>query len=404
MAHHLDKHHVLKVFSGPHLGAEILLGDGEHVIGSNEDADIILHDQLIASRHACLHISGDRVECKGVENINLLLEGQPCKEAVLAPYQLFTLGNTHLAIGPADSPWPAIEYPDFALRPSMLPPAKPSGQDTTGVHDLKQSEDLASGIRMRHLHYILYGIAVGIALLLSVVCTGLVGHPTALSPTPLDLGAVERMLAEAIRKHAPGAIAKACQESGEIRIVGYVDTGKQCRELEKSLSETCPSIHLRLLNSEQLVRSTTQVLEANRLKLNVAKGAPGEVVIRGMMRDRSRLEAAIQQVRLDVPSIRQLTSLVRVCKDAPESSPEETTRLSSSPMAKKNGSTDSKVTAIDISGVNLGVYHWVVLPDGKRVFPGAMLNDGHLVKAITSDGVVLSKDVINQRLSAGEHQ
>ena len=35
---------LLRIFSGQHLGAEIELPDGEHVIGTDDSCDIILSD------------------------------------------------------------------------------------------------------------------------------------------------------------------------------------------------------------------------------------------------------------------------------------------------------------------------------------------------------------------------
>ena len=52
---------LLKIFSGPHVGAEVLLGDGEHVVGGDESCDVILNDQFIASRHAQITIAGETV-------------------------------------------------------------------------------------------------------------------------------------------------------------------------------------------------------------------------------------------------------------------------------------------------------------------------------------------------------
>lgn len=42
---------VLKIFSGPHLGAEVPLSAGSYILGSNSSCDIILKDSTIAERH-----------------------------------------------------------------------------------------------------------------------------------------------------------------------------------------------------------------------------------------------------------------------------------------------------------------------------------------------------------------
>lgn len=46
----------LRVFSGPHLGAEIILPPGEHLVGSDDSCDIILGGGLVSPRHALVRI------------------------------------------------------------------------------------------------------------------------------------------------------------------------------------------------------------------------------------------------------------------------------------------------------------------------------------------------------------
>lgn len=46
----------LRVFSGPHLGAEIVLPPGEYLIGSDDSCDIILIEGLVSPRHALVRI------------------------------------------------------------------------------------------------------------------------------------------------------------------------------------------------------------------------------------------------------------------------------------------------------------------------------------------------------------
>ncbi len=58
----------LYIFSGPHMGAQIALGLGKHLIGSDESADILLYAQssnqdfAIAPRHAQLEISQEGLD------------------------------------------------------------------------------------------------------------------------------------------------------------------------------------------------------------------------------------------------------------------------------------------------------------------------------------------------------
>ena len=60
----------LKVFSGPHLGAEIPLNPGTFIIGSNASCDIILQDSAIAPRHLQIivpAINGEGIQIKTLD-------------------------------------------------------------------------------------------------------------------------------------------------------------------------------------------------------------------------------------------------------------------------------------------------------------------------------------------------
>ncbi|PKN31234.1 MAG: EscD/YscD/HrpQ family type III secretion system inner membrane ring protein, partial [Deltaproteobacteria bacterium HGW-Deltaproteobacteria-20] len=41
----------LRIFSGPHMGAEIILPPGEHLVGSDDSCVIILSEGLVSPRH-----------------------------------------------------------------------------------------------------------------------------------------------------------------------------------------------------------------------------------------------------------------------------------------------------------------------------------------------------------------
>ncbi len=47
---------VLRIFSGPHIGAELQLPVGDHVVGSEDSCDIILVDSSLLGRHAIVHV------------------------------------------------------------------------------------------------------------------------------------------------------------------------------------------------------------------------------------------------------------------------------------------------------------------------------------------------------------
>lgn len=70
-----------RLFSGPHMGAELVLPAGSQLVGSDDSCDIILQDSSVASRHANIAIgfSGDGVPSVRVTPLDgeVLLNGAP---------------------------------------------------------------------------------------------------------------------------------------------------------------------------------------------------------------------------------------------------------------------------------------------------------------------------------------
>ena len=99
----------LEVRSGLHRGARIKLSNRSYSVGSVIEADIVLRDSGIGSRHALLHLEGQRVKieaCDGNVGVGsrVLAEGYACY--LQLPAEL-ALGNVNLRLVAAPRP-PAV--------------------------------------------------------------------------------------------------------------------------------------------------------------------------------------------------------------------------------------------------------------------------------------------------------
>jgi Inner membrane component of T3SS, cytoplasmic domain len=81
----------LKVLSGPHAGAELLLGDGELLIGAADYCDIVMLHRMMAAEHATLSLAGDSVECLAKDGATLIVKGGVTGHATLEPCQRFSI-------------------------------------------------------------------------------------------------------------------------------------------------------------------------------------------------------------------------------------------------------------------------------------------------------------------------
>ena len=118
---------LLKVLSGPHLGAELLLEKGEYIIGSEGDCDICLSGVLMAGKHVKLKVDQGAVRALPLAE-SVYLKGQWIgEETPLDLYTVLTLGSTHLVVGQSDANWPPITPPKIEQMKGR-PAHKPLGK------------------------------------------------------------------------------------------------------------------------------------------------------------------------------------------------------------------------------------------------------------------------------------
>lgn len=105
--------HKLKIIAGLHRDAELCLQeDVRYAIGSGDDCDIVLVDSGVAEHHLSLSIARGKIHLLEM-NADIYIDGRPLPEVpfFLTQFQVASIGDAHLVIGPADAPWPEIAPP-----------------------------------------------------------------------------------------------------------------------------------------------------------------------------------------------------------------------------------------------------------------------------------------------------
>lgn len=108
---------LLKIFSGPHIGAELALMPGEYTIGHSDECDIVLQDSTIERQHAVLKVTEKYIDILPLENKPLLVAGRPSDasgKTRLDYYSVITIGTTHLAVGNENGDWSKILLPKLS--------------------------------------------------------------------------------------------------------------------------------------------------------------------------------------------------------------------------------------------------------------------------------------------------
>ena len=419
---------LIRILSGPHVGAEMMLGEGQHTIGSGENADLILNDPLIVAIHAELQIDGGSIHCLAKEGA-VVMDGAEHSEVALAPFQPFTLGTTHLAIGPADQQWPTIELPHLANPRANVPePEESAGaldQQTAVTTDAdvadadETDDDEAASKTGPSMGSAVWMAALGLAALLVpllIFVASLWMRPAYIEQEVSDRERVERILQE----FAEGEALEISEQEGALFVSGFLDTKQQRRELLTTLYEQVPGLSARIVDTESLVDSVKEVIGMGELSLDAQPGAPGEVVVTGQIDDEAveRWATAKKRIERDVRLLDKLTDRVGQAAQAvlPPAVATETT-MNANPAAMPPTVMEESVPApkmvkakpgegptLAFTGVVIGDTRMVTLSDGRRIFEGAAVGDGYFLAEINANQLVLRKGNEQRIVSIGALQ
>ncbi|MDR2390292.1 MAG: FHA domain-containing protein [Planctomycetota bacterium] len=137
---------LLKFLGGAQAGSEASLPSGEYVLGGGDAADLVLADVAVKPRHALLRIHDDSWEIEPLEGAEVRVDGARVEgNALVSPYQVVSLGGTHIALGP-DGPWerlPEIPQPlsDGPRAADGDPhPARAENEAETGTNEAASEE------------------------------------------------------------------------------------------------------------------------------------------------------------------------------------------------------------------------------------------------------------------------
>ncbi|MCK5894080.1 MAG: type III secretion system inner membrane ring subunit SctD [Endozoicomonadaceae bacterium] len=140
-----DQTWVLKILSGPHVGAEITLHEGKHSLGRHEECDLVLTDNTLADYQLEIHISDESVEIINlVEEQSIHINGKAQENQFpLEPFAIATAGNLHFAMAPENASWPNLSMPNLApstsAKPNIDTPADKTDED---IHEDEYSDEV----------------------------------------------------------------------------------------------------------------------------------------------------------------------------------------------------------------------------------------------------------------------
>lgn len=314
------KGYLLKIFSGPHAGAEIPLARGAYILGSDDDCDIIISDPGVAARHIRLSLSDGRMVVSAMEEA-FYLDGEKAGdgEPELAPFQIVTIGATHFAIGPGEEAWPSIHLPVLHAEDGPDEGEEAPGREKE-VRGEETGETGAQPVQVKGVHArpkrVLLFLICGLLLLVIAVFILLSGEDRArtrhrIQGRPAQMAALRGML----KSLEPAGLTVEALENGRLSVHGFVETDEKKNEIVRAVRGMDPPVRVRVNVVSRLVASAGETLEAMGLRLDVRSGGEGRIVLRGYVRERGALQKAIDILEQDLPAVRGIENRVLTQED-----------------------------------------------------------------------------------------
>ena len=426
----LDARRVLKMFSGPSMGAEIALDAGRYLVGRDISNDLILNDRMVAPVHLQIRIAADGVHVKPLA-MPVYVDGKeiPARETPLRDYQVVTLGTTHFALGPVDATWPVIGLPRIL--------------QVTSSENLAAGESAEESSRMRRqgrvllarhpwLKWLLAGWGLLVLLLLLSTFGGSGGS---------DDPAVTRERLEAVIADTglDGRVTISRSSDGNFSISGYLDNEADRVRLERALAEQGIDVPVAIWNRYNLAESAQSILMAVGIR-NVTvwpdRGrTPGELVVSGYYDDAANWKRALAMLREDIPGISSIDDHAVSSVDSRAQalrelvvahgleekvkvrvvdgtlivegdllteedqrkwealSGEYRKRFLDDPQFFQKARKEKKKLYIPLRSISIGDdISYIVTRDGRKYTEGAYIGEGFVLQRILSDRLLLERD------------
>lgn len=311
---------ILKVLSGPHVGAELLLEDGDYIIGSDEGSDFIFSDLALLPRHFQLKALQDHLLIHPLDG-EVHLDGKVvgAAETPLLPGQVVTAGTLHFGVAEADKNLPLFSMPSSSAAAQVHDshPSPKNHADLPLNHDKEQSDSLeARGQSIGRGGTKRLKVLLGPFLFLSLL--GLVftvyhqgGNLGSSSSTLGRMETIQRMLSGLqmdslkIERH----------ENGSIKIKGHLKDEEQKRLLVEGLKKNALNAMLEIWTNEQLMSSVQEVLKTQGLKVFPEEAGLGVLRLKGYVPGKERLSALVSLLNKDIPGIIYLENEVHTIHD-----------------------------------------------------------------------------------------
>jgi len=327
--------YVLKVLSGPHIGAEIPLNLGTYTVGKADDCDIILKDEFIADKQLSLTLDQNSIKITDAKE-NTSLAGLYLEETQTDAqlFDIIGIGSTFFTLGAPDHAWPNLSVPkEVSYKKQISETAEESeeneaNEDPSSPKRKIEVDQDASHLKKRYASTLNFlssqtpktqiGIAIGasiaFAIILIIIFYFIISD---LSSGPQYTSTEEVKKTEEIIKKL--GLEKQLNVTGPIEgiviIKGYIDDQNNQKKLVDALSKAKISNQLDVYSNKKILTSVENVLKTKNLDLKVKSLGGGVILLEGVVDSRSQIQNIVKIIQADVPGIKDIQTSLTVRDD-----------------------------------------------------------------------------------------
>lgn len=322
---------ILKVLSGPHLGAEVRLPAGEYRLGREDSCDIVLSDRSLAGEHALIAIAADGIRVQSLAGEVRVGQALHDEAARLLPFfTVLGLGTTHVAVGPESATWPELVPPSLPVAAAAVaatpgpvqavaapPPAVVAAVAVAADAGKEPPLPAVAGARPpldRRRQVRRWAARIASLLILLLIGAGFAANregllaqraiePEPAPPSETPLTPRETVMAM-LREGGMGDSLDVVEDRrGRVIVEGHVDTAAAQALVAERLKQAPEPVQLKIVAGDQMVATARDTLAALGYDLTVAYAGQGALRLAGYVPEASDLQRAVDIVQRDVAGL-----------------------------------------------------------------------------------------------------
>ena len=382
---------LLKIVEGPNRGAEIALVEGVAVtLGKGDECDIVLADSTLPEEPLSIEASDDAVTVNGER---------------LEQFAVKTLGATSFAVGPTDSPWGELKWPEKGEVSRGDAEDESSRRDAEAQSAEEEEEKAPEPEKKKHgclgclvVFVLLVLLLAALAWLFRATVRPYAEKALAYARESLHFGSgADGEGTGAVRAMTLSEVASSYgleleENDGQAKLSGNLKTRAERLRATAEAYEARPGVDLDLSDDESFKTAADDALfTITEGAIKVVAATNRVLSIAGTSSSPFALKRILESLNNDLPKLRDVDAAGVVYGKVPGNAADDNDdgeALIGVTHAKRRAAR-AKDPSLPVCGILTTPYPCLVMRDGSRVLEGAALG-GNVIVKIEADAVTVT--------------